>query len=150
MKRVIGDRMEYLGETYRKACAEDGCSECAFHRPDRGGWDCKMRPDSDGAPSSYPIEDGGTDCDDSIWLLVDEAEKRMDARMESARRLASVASIAAHPAINETADDVLVAAWAKSALDGLPKLPILRTSDAEARFVAAFAGVRRALEALVP
>ena len=37
-----------------------------------------------------------------------------------------------HPAINETADDVLVAAWAKSALDGLPKLPILRTSEAEA------------------
>lgn len=55
-----------------------------------------------------------------------------------------------HPAINETADDVLVAAWAKSALDGLPKLPILRTSEAEARFVAAFAGVRRALEALAP
>ena len=61
-----------------------------------------------------------------------------------------MASIAAHPAINETADDVLVAAWAKSALDGLPKLPILRTSEADARFVAAFAGVRRALEALVP
>lgn len=57
---------------------------------------------------------------------------------------------ACHPAINETADDVLIAAWAKSALDGLPKLPLLRTSEAEARFVAAFAGVRRALEALVP
>jgi len=61
-----------------------------------------------------------------------------------------MASISAHPAINETADDVLIAAWAKSALDGLPKLPLLRTSEAEARFVAAFAGVRRALEALVP
>lgn len=61
-----------------------------------------------------------------------------------------MASISAHPAINETADDVLVAAWAKSALDGLPKLPILRTPEAEARFVAAFAGVRRALEALAP
>jgi len=50
----------------------------------------------------------------------------------------------------ETADDVLIAAWAKSALDGLPKLPLLRTSEAASRFVAAFAGVRRALEALVP
>lgn len=104
----------------------DGCGNCCF---DNSG--CNHQNVGGCGPHAR-IQDGGTECAGGFWV--------------SRNGL----NISSHPAINETADDVLVAAWAKSALDGMPKLPILRTSEAEARFVAAFAGVRRALEALVP
>lgn len=77
MKRNIGDRLEHDGELFRKIEHEapDSCQGCAMSRLRRDPF-CVLDAGVHSHPQWEEVEDGGTDCHDSIWCVVEPWEDR--------------------------------------------------------------------------
>lgn len=77
MKRNIGDRLEHDGELFRKIEHEapDSCQGCAMSRLRRDP-SCVLDAGVHSHPQWEEVEDGGTDCHDSIWCVVEPWEDR--------------------------------------------------------------------------
>lgn len=67
---AIGEKKLIDGKWYEKAAAETGCRGCAWKREVGGSTTCEHP----GGDTEEPVEEGGTECHNSIWIACDQPQ----------------------------------------------------------------------------